>query len=241
MWTESDRDTGEGKVWYGPLDGRQAIHELTSGPRIYPGAVALSASTVYWSTCSRADDCAEAGGISRWSRDDSPHGVTISTAGRPTSIAADDNGLYWIEAQRIVKSDVSGDRVAETLVDGLSRPTRLVLEGGDLLWGEDVRSGPLVRSVSTSGGAPTTIVEADASKGLIGMRGLAADAAHVFWTDGTVVYRAPRAGGDAEVVELPDWVAIPGDWIAVDESALYVPVYPKDHAEPPGILRMTPK
>ena len=47
VWTESDRDTGEGKVWYGPLDGRQAIHELTSGPRIYPGAVALSAGEAH--------------------------------------------------------------------------------------------------------------------------------------------------------------------------------------------------
>jgi len=134
--------------------------------------------------------------------------ITMSWYSR-ASIEVDASGVYWtdIPAGTISKAAHDGSSVV-TLATGLNSPHSLILESGKLYWAED----NAIKSMSTSGGAITTIAENVSPEAMI------KDLNHMYFVDSNEIVSANIATGEVTVLAVGQYDAYS---MVVDDTSLY--------------------
>lgn len=139
--------------------------------------------------------------------------------GRSTAIAVDDERVYWVDtaAGAIMAAGKDGGH-PWVLASGQQWPVSLAVRDHHVYWA--ARDGGVFR-VGRDGGEPLAIAAEQPMSNFVSV--MAVDEEHVYWVtvygDGEqdgYVWRAPRAGGDTEIIGRADPMAI-----AVDDYAVY--------------------
>lgn len=164
----------------------------------------------------------------------------LAPATAPGPLAADDNAVYFVDGEALMRADLSGGAPV-TLAQTGAKPAALLSEGDSLYW---VNRGTIagfdgrVMRVAKQGGAATALATGQAEP-----ISLAMDQDHVYWVnkgDGKV-RRAPRAGGEATTLRSlmrPTAIALSGDsYVVADVLSAKLLIYPKAGGK--GLARST--
>jgi sugar lactone lactonase YvrE len=158
---------------------------------------------LYWSNV-------EAGSVFKYTPGDAGPNSIVTGLSSPSQIAADSQGLYWVDegSSKVVKAGLDGSNL-ETLADSGSGATHLTIDRSNVYW--TATAAGEVWSVPKAGGASKSIAKGEASPA-----GIAVDSTHVYWanaTDGRI-RRAPIEGGPAvtlaDAQKAPMSIAVAG-------------------------------
>jgi len=198
-------------------DAGGCIVELAKD-QLSPAAVEVRAGTVYWTTFSND---------SIWVLAPQGSAPTLFAGAQngPRWLAADDTALYWTNAGQLAAADGDVHRAwldepgsgGLAIVSQLDSPVALTVAGATVFfteYGLNDTDGRVVRADVTGSGRQ--VIAQNQSQ----PRGIAANAAYVYWAnagDGTIM-RATLAGN--EVTQLVSGLSTPSD-VAVDGKGLY--------------------
>jgi hypothetical protein len=218
-WNPNEDD---GAVWKVSAAGG-ASTKLVGGLD-HPGPIAVSGASLYWIDAwqTYSDD----GRILRAALDGSARAVLASAQNGPLGLALGGGAVVWTTSGYV---DSEGGSIVETPmgagspVDGIavaqSTPVGVAVEGADVFWANE--GDP---NVSNSGSIMKTPLDPNAANDPITLvsggapRGIAVDAAHVYWTDSQSVFEAPLGGGPQATVATDQVGALV---IAVDDANVY--------------------
>jgi hypothetical protein len=195
-------DVGGG-VFSVPLNGGATTRVASS--QTPGGALALSATGVYWSLLVMGiETVALSGGTP----------TSLTPAAEVVDLALEGTDLYWIDrdSQAVMKTPAAGG--ASTVFAQGTYPFALRADAANVYWTDEASAGTgeVILKAALGGGAPVTLA-VDAS-----IFALAVDASSVYWVNHDYVMKAPLSGG-APTTLASDFDQ--GSGIAVDATSVY--------------------
>jgi hypothetical protein len=219
-----------------PVGGGTPVTLASGMPYSGSGAIAVDATSVYWTGFDTVMSVPLAGGTP----------VTLASGqGGVNAVAVDATSVYWTNAGTSANGFADGGVMqvpltggaTTTLAAGQMLASSLVVGAAGVFWATSAAGG--VSSIVTAprqGGAPTTLASGHFSPG-----GIAVDSTNVYWTNarGGIVMTVPIGGGT--VTELASGQVTPVG-MAVDDTSLYwANVGSQGGPNDGSIAKLTPK
>jgi hypothetical protein len=214
---------------------RSGLVTLATGLRHQPLAVAVDATSVYWTNTGYPSN---SGSVMKVPVCGGEATTLAADRGRPQYIAVDATSVYWVDwlsgpaasgPALVMKVPIGGGAlVTLASVPEPSTPCGIAVDGTSVYWatmysGGDLDPPPVALvKVPLGGGAPTTL----ASEAFSGANytpfqcGVAVDATRVYWTTNQSILTVPRDGGAVTTLVSLDGFMAPNA-IAIDATSLY--------------------
>jgi hypothetical protein len=215
-------DGNDGAVWKVPSAGGTPTMLVRGLDR--PGPIAVNGATMTWIDSWQTD--ADDGRVVQAPIDGGPMTILASAQNGPLGLALGGGYVVWttsgfVDSERgsILETPMGGGGIVDGIGVGQGMPVSVAVEGTSAFWADEgdpnvTNSGSIMKtSLDPNAGAePVPLVSGGAP------RGIAVDAAHVYWTDSQTVSQVPLAGGTPTTIAANQVGALA---IAVDDTSVY--------------------